>query len=54
VGFPGWHIECAAMSMKYLGDYFDIHAGGVDHIPVHHSNEIAEAEAVTGKHLAKY
>ena len=54
IGFPGWHIECAAMSMKYLGDFFDIHCGGVDHIPVHHANEIAEAEAITGKHLAKY
>jgi cysteinyl-tRNA synthetase len=42
------------MSMKYLGEYFDIHSGGVDHIPVHHPNEIAEAECVTGKHLAKY
>ncbi len=42
------------MSMKYLGDFFDIHCGGVDHTPVHHANEIAEAEAITGKHLAKY
>ncbi len=47
-GFPGWHIECSAMSMKYLGDQFDIHAGGVDHIPVHHTNELAQAEAITG------
>src|SRR3989344_3817558 len=47
-GFPGWHIECSAMSMKYLGDQFDIHAGGIDHIPVHHTNEIAQAESVTG------
>lgn len=47
--FPGWHIECSAMSMKYLGDQFDIHTGGIDHIPVHHTNEIAQAEAVTGK-----
>ncbi len=54
VGFPGWHIECSAMAMKYLGDYFDIHTGGVDHIPVHHPNEIAQAEVVTGKKLAKY
>ncbi|KPK71541.1 hypothetical protein AMJ82_00860 [candidate division TA06 bacterium SM23_40] len=49
VGFPGWHIECAAMSVKYLGDHFDIHCGGIDHIPVHHTNEIAEVEALTGK-----
>lgn len=47
--FPGWHIECSAMSMKYLGDQFDIHTGGIDHIPVHHTNEIAQAEAATGK-----
>lgn len=48
--FPGWHIECSAMSMKYLGEQFDIHTGGIDHIPVHHTNEIAQAEAATGKH----
>jgi cysteinyl-tRNA synthetase len=48
-GFPGWHIECSAMSMKYLGDQFDIHCGGVDHIKVHHTNEIAQAEGVSGK-----
>jgi len=47
-GFPGWHIECSAMSIKYLGDNFDIHCGGVDHIPVHHTNEIAQSEASTG------
>ena len=47
--FPGWHIECSAMSMKYLGDQFEIHTGGIDHIPVHHTNEIAQAEAATGK-----
>lgn len=47
--FPGWHIECSAMSMEYLGDQLDIHTGGIDHIPVHHTNEIAQAEAVTGK-----
>jgi cysteinyl-tRNA synthetase len=41
VGFPGWHIECSAMSMKYLGEQFDIHTGGIDHIQIHHSNEIA-------------
>lgn len=49
-GFPGWHIECSAMAMKYLGEQFDIHTGGIDHIPVHHTNEIAQAEAATGKH----
>ncbi len=49
MGFPGWHIECSAMSMKYLGDQFDIHCGGIDHIPVHHTNEIAQAEGITGK-----
>jgi len=48
-GYPGWHIECSAMSMKYLGDQFDIHAGGIDHIPIHHTNEIAQSEAATGK-----
>lgn len=49
-GYPGWHIECSAMSHKYLGDQFDIHCGGVDHIKVHHTNEIAQTEAATGKH----
>ena len=48
-GFPGWHIECSAMSIKYLGEQFDIHTGGIDHIPVHHPNEIAQSEAATGK-----
>lgn len=48
VGYPGWHIECCAMSSKYLGDHFDIHTGGIDHIQVHHTNEIAQAEAATG------
>lgn len=43
-GYPGWHIECSAMSMKYLGKHFDIHTGGIDHIPVHHTNEIAQSE----------
>lgn len=52
VGFPGWHIECSAMSAKYLGVPFDIHTGGVDHIPVHHENEIAQTLAATGKRLA--
>ena len=54
LGFPGWHIECSAMSMKYLGPSFDIHTGGIDHIPVHHTNEIAQSEAVTGQRLANY
>lgn len=49
IGFPGWHIECSAMSLKYLGEHFDIHCGGVDHINVHHTNEIAQSEAATGK-----
>ena len=49
VGFPGWHIECSAMSIKYLGEQFDIHCGGIDHIPVHHTNEIAQSESFTGK-----
>jgi cysteinyl-tRNA synthetase len=49
VGFPGWHIECSAMSMKYLGHQLDIHCGGTDHIDVHHTNEIAQSEAATGK-----
>ncbi|MBN8584133.1 MAG: cysteine--tRNA ligase [Ignavibacteria bacterium] len=53
-GFPGWHIECSAMSRKYLGDTFDIHCGGIDHIPVHHTNEIAQSEACTGKPFAHY
>lgn len=48
-GFPGWHIECSAISKKHLGDQVDIHTGGIDHIPVHHTNEIAQSEAVTGK-----
>ncbi|MGH0034763.1 MAG: cysteine--tRNA ligase [Myxococcota bacterium] len=49
-GFPGWHLECSAMSSKYLGEHFDIHTGGVDHIPVHHSNEIAQSECAFGCH----
>ncbi|MCZ6730524.1 MAG: cysteine--tRNA ligase [SAR324 cluster bacterium] len=53
-GFPGWHIECSAMSMKYLGERFDIHTGGTDHIPVHHTNEIAQSEAATGKPFVNY
>ncbi|MBV1877380.1 MAG: cysteine--tRNA ligase [Pseudomonadales bacterium] len=53
-GFPGWHIECSAMSAKYLGDYFDIHCGGEDHIPIHHTNEIAQTEASRGTRLANF
>jgi cysteinyl-tRNA synthetase len=53
-GFPGWHLECSAMSMKYLGETIDIHSGGIDHIPVHHTNEIAQSEAATGKRFANY
>ena len=48
-GYPGWHVECSAMSMRYLGEQFDIHCGGVDHINVHHTNEIAQSESATGK-----
>jgi len=54
VGFPGWHLECSAMSMKYLGEHFDIHTGGEDHIPVHHTNEIAQSETATGKKFVNY
>jgi cysteinyl-tRNA synthetase len=54
VGFPGWHIECSAMSMKYLGETIDIHAGGIDHLPIHHTNEIAQSQAATGKKYANY
>lgn len=54
IGYPGWHIECSAMSMKYLGEQFDIHAGGVDHIAVHHTNEIAQSEAATGHKWVNY
>jgi cysteinyl-tRNA synthetase len=54
VGFPGWHVECSAMSHELLGQPFDIHCGGVDHIPVHHENEIAQSEAAYGKPLANY
>jgi cysteinyl-tRNA synthetase len=53
-GYPGWHIECSVMALKYLGETIDIHAGGVDHIPVHHTNEIAQSESYTGKKFAKY
>ena len=54
IGFPGWHIECSAMSMKFLGDRLDIHCGGVDHINVHHTNEMAQSEAATGKKFFNY
>lgn len=54
VGFPGWHIECSAMSARYLGNFFDIHCGGEDHINVHHTNEIAQTEACHGTRLANF
>lgn len=54
MGYPGWHIECSAMARKYLGDTFDIHTGGVDHIPVHHENEIAQSEALLGKPAVRF
>jgi cysteinyl-tRNA synthetase len=53
-GYPGWHIECSAMSMKYLGETIDIHSGGLDHIPVHHENEIAQSESATGHPFVRY
>lgn len=53
-GYPGWHLECSVMGMKYLGDRLDIHGGGIDHIPTHHPNEIAQSEAVTGKKFVNY
>ena len=53
-GFPGWHIECSAMSMKYLGETIDIHTGGEDHISIHHTNEIAQSESATGKKFVNY
>ena len=53
-GFPGWHIECSAMSCKYLGEQFDIHTGGIDHVPIHHTNEIAQSEAAFGKRWVNY
>lgn len=54
MGYPGWHIECSAMARKYLGDTFDIHTGGVDHIPIHHENEIAQSEALLDKPAVNY
>ncbi|MCX6820962.1 MAG: cysteine--tRNA ligase [Candidatus Aenigmarchaeota archaeon] len=53
-GFPGWHIECSAMDMQYLGDRFDIHTGGIDHIPIHHTNEIAQSDAAVGHKVVQY
>jgi len=53
-GFPGWHIECSAMAEKYLGKEFDIHCGGIDHLNVHHTNEVAQSEAAFGKIPAKF
>lgn len=54
VGFPGWHIECSAMAMKYLGETLDIHCGGIDHLSIHHPNEIAQSEAATGKPFSRF
>ena len=53
-GYPGWHLECSAMSTRYLGESFDIHTGGIDHVPVHHTNEIAQSEAASGKSWVRY
>ncbi len=53
-GYPGWHIECSAMSSKYLGERIDIHTGGIDHIPVHHTNEIAQSEGAFGHRWVNY
>lgn len=53
-GFPGWHLECSAIAMEFLGDTLDIHTGGIDHIPLHHTNEIAQSEAATGKPFANF
>jgi len=53
-GFPGWHIECSAMAMKYLGKRVDIHTGGIEHIPIHHNNEIAQTETATGTKYVSY
>lgn len=54
VGYPGWHIECSAMGMNILGEQLDIHTGGVDHIPIHHNNEIAQSECATGKPFSRF
>jgi cysteinyl-tRNA synthetase len=53
-GFPGWHLECSAMAINILGETLDIHTGGIDHIPVHHTNEIAQSEAATGKRFSNF
>jgi cysteinyl-tRNA synthetase len=53
-GFPGWHIECSVMAREYLGDYFDIHTGGIDHIPVHHTNEMAQTQGACGTEMAEF
>ena len=53
-GFPGWHLECSAMSVKYIGEYLDIHCGGVDHIAIHHTNEVAQSEGALGHKWVKY
>lgn len=53
-GYPGWHIECSAMSMKYLGNHIDIHTGGIDHVRIHHTNEIAQSEGATGEKWVNY
>lgn len=52
--YPGWHLECSAMSYKYLGEHFDIHTGGIDHIPIHHENEIAQSKGFSGKEPVNY
>jgi cysteinyl-tRNA synthetase len=54
MGFPGWHLECSAISMALLGETLDIHTGGIDHLPVHHTNEIAQSEAATGKKFSNF
>ncbi|MDD5072052.1 MAG: cysteine--tRNA ligase [Patescibacteria group bacterium] len=54
IGFPGWHVECSVMSMMGLGDQLDIHCGGIDHVNIHHTNEIAQSEAATGKKFFNY
>ena len=54
IGFPGWHIECSAMAMKVLGETLDIHVGGIDHVPIHHTNEIAQSETATGVEFSRF
>jgi cysteinyl-tRNA synthetase len=54
VGCPGWHIECSAIALEHLGETFDIHTGGIDHIPIHHPNEIAQTESLTGKEMCRF